>query len=455
MALFKIDVEAKNATELEPTSLVKLKLWERRDLQEWVLANPALVGDDVLFISTEFDGFDKTSDRLDILGIKKVEVEDENPFGRLVVIELKRDADHKHALQALQYAAHVSSFTADDVVELLAKYKQIEPEEAEAKLSSFLDLSSDDEIIIDSRPMVLLMSQSYKQATTSTVLWMLEELKLDIACIRLVPYDIEGQLYVQTEKIIPLPEAEQYRIAKQEKEESLISGKRKQGSNILNLLIDNDLIDDGDVLSFVQSRIPAQYREAWPPDRDGLTATLKINGDTPRLTWTDPHTGETGEYAISRLASMVLEMVKGGDPHDASASLQGVNFWELAGRSLRQIALEEGLIVSTAPGKFTTDDVRKICLKIPKGKWTSYSAIAKALGSPRGAQSVSGVLTGFGDADNPHRVLRKNGGIPPNWGSTTGQTEGDCRERLIAEGVEFDGDGRAAMNSFWDPVKSP
>ena len=102
MTLFKVDIDKKIAEELQPTKFKTLDLWERKDIQEWVKDNPGLIEEDILILSSEFDQFDKTKERLDVLGIKKVTGSDGSSFGRLVVVELKRDSDKTHALQALQ-----------------------------------------------------------------------------------------------------------------------------------------------------------------------------------------------------------------------------------------------------------------------------------------------------------------------------------------------------------------
>lgn len=63
-------------------------LRERSDLQEWVLAHPEIIGNDVLIVTFEFDRWhafagSRERDRLDVLGL--------GADGRLVVAELKRD----------------------------------------------------------------------------------------------------------------------------------------------------------------------------------------------------------------------------------------------------------------------------------------------------------------------------------------------------------------------------
>jgi len=84
-------VDGSTATRATPITLTEAGLREREHLQEWVLANPEIVGEDVLIITFEFDRWlptaksqSKVRDRLDILGI--------DAAGTLVVAELKRDA---------------------------------------------------------------------------------------------------------------------------------------------------------------------------------------------------------------------------------------------------------------------------------------------------------------------------------------------------------------------------
>ncbi len=75
-------------------------------MEEWIAMHPDILGEDLLTITTEYDGFDRTSKRLDILAVDKV--------GKLVVVELKRDiADAFVDLQALHYAAYSSTLTLE------------------------------------------------------------------------------------------------------------------------------------------------------------------------------------------------------------------------------------------------------------------------------------------------------------------------------------------------------
>ena len=81
--LFRIDPSSHESEEVQEVDLTRLGLRERRDIQEWIAANPGILGEELLIVGKEFSGFDRTNERLDLLAV--------DVDGRLVVIELKRD----------------------------------------------------------------------------------------------------------------------------------------------------------------------------------------------------------------------------------------------------------------------------------------------------------------------------------------------------------------------------
>ncbi len=89
-----------NAAPLQRVSFGEQGLRERAHLQEWVVAHPEVLGEDLLVVTVEYDswrGVDGVAakDRLEVLAIE--------PSGRLVVAELKRDEDrdvHLHDRRA-------------------------------------------------------------------------------------------------------------------------------------------------------------------------------------------------------------------------------------------------------------------------------------------------------------------------------------------------------------------
>ncbi len=108
-------VEGAEATPAERVRLTEAGLLERQHLQEWVIAHPEILGEDVLIITFEFDRWitgagAPTWERLDVLALDRA--------GRLIVAELKRDvAPDAVMVQALNYAAMARGFSLDLLVE--------------------------------------------------------------------------------------------------------------------------------------------------------------------------------------------------------------------------------------------------------------------------------------------------------------------------------------------------
>jgi methylated-DNA-protein-cysteine methyltransferase related protein len=98
------------------------------------------------------------------------------------------------------------------------------------------------------------------------------------------------------------------------------------------------------------------------------------------------------------------------------------------------------------------DRVYNVVAKIPKGKVTTYGAIAEVCGIKSAARTVGWALNGAKMSALPcHRVVNRNGEL-------TGKVHfGDIHlmeELLRSEGVEFDDSERVNMKKhFWLPQK--
>lgn len=83
--------------------------------------------------------------------------------------------------------------------------------------------------------------------------------------------------------------------------------------------------------------------------------------------------------------------------------------------------------------------VWRIVHGIPRGKVTSYGAVAKLAGLPRGARLIGRILAQLpaGSALPWHRVVNSRGQISLPPGSASYREQ---RERLLSEGVEINND---------------
>ena len=157
--LFRINPESRESERVEEVNFAQLGLQERRDIQEWIAANPGILGEDLLIIGKEFSGFDRTDERLDLLAV--------DVDGKLVVIELKRD---EHGCRC--------SLAGDQVRELSAprqrrrhhpharrSMKQVSEEAALNKLLQHL--GADDLGILNNDQRIILASHRFAPEVTS------------------------------------------------------------------------------------------------------------------------------------------------------------------------------------------------------------------------------------------------------------------------------------------------
>lgn len=310
--LFRIDGEG--AVESVPTrELAELGLSERYDLQEWVLTEPRILGESLLVLTSEYAGFEDTLDRLDVLALDR--------GGKLVVVELKRDrADTNTDLQALKYASFCSTLTAQDVQQEYREFhneredEDLSPEEVADRFAEFLET---EEVIetngsgwaqfeLDDRPRVMIAAGEFGTEVTSPVLWLNQEYGLDISCVRLSAYEQDGEYLVQGQRIIPVPEAEEYMTKRREKQEQQQSSRRRR---TIEVLIERGILRKGDELLFNEAMFdedwsPEGAEERWDPDDELWQAVVTgKEGRTNNVQWR--YDGE--EYSFTGLSNAILD----------------------------------------------------------------------------------------------------------------------------------------------------
>lgn len=204
-----------------------LKFREREHLQEWLENTPTAFGEDdeLLFIQKEFDRFDDTRERLDLLAIDKQ--------GDLVIIENKLDDSGRDVTwQVLKYASYCSSLSKQQIKEIYQSYldKKGISENAESNISDFLDAEDFEEIQLNKTQRIILVSGNYRKEVTSTVLWLLQKYNLKIQCFKATPFSFCEQVFLNIEQIIPVHEVEEYIIKMAEKAQEEQSTQEEQVS---------------------------------------------------------------------------------------------------------------------------------------------------------------------------------------------------------------------------------
>ena len=212
--MFKIDKESNLISRIETKRFSELGFRERDHLQEWLANQPDALGEELLIIQKEFDGFDDTRERLDLLAMDK--------DGNLVIIENKLDDTGRDVMwQALKYASYCSNLTKSQIVEIYQGYltKYCSGGDAKALLCEFLEAPDLSEVVLNSGmdQRLMLVAANFRKEVTSTALWLLSH-DIQVQCFKVTPYAMAEELFLNVEQIIPTPEAQELMIGMNAKE---------------------------------------------------------------------------------------------------------------------------------------------------------------------------------------------------------------------------------------------
>ena len=198
--------------EIEQTKFADAGINERSDLQRLLREQVEVISPDTLVIAEEFGEWEDSRRRIDLLGLDKE--------ANLVVIELKRTDDGGHMeLQAVRYAAMVSAMTFENAVDIFRKHlkKLGKDDDPEVKILEHLEWEEPNEDEFGQDVRIVLASAEFSKELTTAVMW-LNDRDLDIQCVRLKPYRDGERILLDVQRIIPLPEVEDYRVQIKEKQ---------------------------------------------------------------------------------------------------------------------------------------------------------------------------------------------------------------------------------------------
>ena len=324
--MFSVDRDAGRLDAVSEQSFRDLDVLERHDLQEWLIEEPRVLGEDLLIVSSEYQDFVRTRDRLDVLAL--------DPSGKLVVVELKRDrADETTDLQAIKYASYCATLTARDIQEDYRTFHQkrgdedLTPEEVGERFIAFLDepdepLTTTEEgwakFDLDDRPRILLAAGEFGTEITSPVVWLIEEYGMEISCVRIETYEHQDRVLLNSRRVIPVPETEEYMTRRREKERKRSGTRRRRA---INALLDAGVLTPGQQVIYSQNEVPKDSDRAYDPTDEFWRA--EITGDTGQsdnVQWL--HDGET--YSFTGLTKELLNELAG---RDRGRALNGYDYW--------------------------------------------------------------------------------------------------------------------------------
>jgi hypothetical protein len=266
-------VEDAKAVGAHPISFADAGMKERDHLQEWILANPQILGGDLMVVSSEYDGFESSGgtpiyDRLDVLAIDR--------SGRLVIAELKRDrAQSTVTMQALNYAAMMSRFSLDEVGTVFAKYQRKLGRDVEDPLLELREWAPEisDETL--GPPAIILVAGDFVPQVTNTAMFLFEN-GIDIRLVQVRLYRIAGgQLVLTRSQLLPVPKAETFMMKPRSGAVTQAAARdgRARRASIPQRLVESGHFKDGDQLGIV---VPKNVNQ----DRDAIE--LWLSGDASR-----------------------------------------------------------------------------------------------------------------------------------------------------------------------------
>lgn len=212
--MFRVDRSQNRLSRLNQKRFSDLNLRERGHLQEWLANQPDALGEELLIIQKEFDGFEETRERLDLLALDK--------DGNLVVIENKLDDSGRDVTwQALKYTAYVSSLNKTQIVDIYQQYldRFCGGGNAVSRLCEFLEVEDLAEISLnrDNDQRMFFIAANFRREVTATVLWLLSR-GIEAKCFKVTPYELDHELIIDIQQIIPTPEAADFMISMSNKD---------------------------------------------------------------------------------------------------------------------------------------------------------------------------------------------------------------------------------------------
>ncbi len=220
--MFTVNHQTNRIAAVKTKTFSELGFTERKHLQEWLAHEPSALGEELLIIQKEFDGFDDTRERLDLLALDK--------DGNLVIIENKLDDSGRDVVwQALKYASYCASLTKLQIVEIFQQYinryekgandSEGAPADASSQICEFLDAPDLDEVKLNlgNSQRLMMVAANFRKEVTSTALWLLGQ-GINIQCFKVTPHALGEQLLINIDQIIPTPEAKELMIGISAKE---------------------------------------------------------------------------------------------------------------------------------------------------------------------------------------------------------------------------------------------
>ena len=254
-------IQGKKVERIEPITFKELDMTEN-DIEE-ILRNSIdmLCSDEESLLIVGRQVKNEKQGRSDLTAI------DNN--GNIVLIEIKRDPKdiegRKEAFefQAIRYAASYATIeNIDELVKTvyvpyIEKYREefelgelTSYELGVRKVKEFLE-ANEAEKQFNNGQRIILAASDFDEQTLSAVAW-LNSNNVDMTCFRLVPYRVNEEVYLYTEKVLPVENYTDYYVNLMNKEFVDNNKKRKTGTKRvlpkIDALLEWGVVKEGDII---------------------------------------------------------------------------------------------------------------------------------------------------------------------------------------------------------------
>ena len=206
-------------------------------VEELLRQNIDLIIEEESFLIVGQQIINKDNARNDLVGV------DES--GNLVLIEIKRDLDdcksrkEPFEFQAIRYTASLATIkTPEELInQIYAPYIEKHREEhdfgeltsfeyASRKLLGFLD-KNNAQLNFNEKQRIILVSSGFEDQALSAVSWLIKN-GIDISCFSLTPYEVESDIFLSIEKVLPSKSLEDFYVEFKQNEISFSKAKNEK-----------------------------------------------------------------------------------------------------------------------------------------------------------------------------------------------------------------------------------
>lgn len=221
--------------EVKETTFYESDIKERQHIEEWLRKKPEVMGEELLIIGHEYDKFE-VNERLDLLALDK--------DGKLVIIEVKRDNSGSAVdFQALKYASYCSRLTPKDILDIYREYidnfgLNLNPEQ---EIMYFLQVEDEDVLNekLNNSQRIIVIGKEFDKRILSVCTWLYEN-SIDVKCISIKPYELNNEILIDIDQIIPPDKIEDYYINKKPKQNKTIINKDNNSIEFLASIVNRN-----------------------------------------------------------------------------------------------------------------------------------------------------------------------------------------------------------------------